>query len=177
MRTVKNLVFIAAIIFSCGRAAAQTDSLYASQRALLFADSLLNSFHQNNLIIYTELSYPGVIQYYGGRRNFEEYVRRTKAIQNDVSPERIKLLQMINNTKEWQCVVQKTRESIIDNRRAIIITYMVGQSIDAGKNWTFFDVAFNPVENITFIMPDIFTALLVPQREVVYQKGATVGYN
>lgn len=177
MLTVKNLVLITAIVFSCGRAAAQSDSVYASQRALLFADSLLTSFHHNNLHAYTELSYPGVIQYYGGKRNFEEYIKRTRAVQTDVASERVKLVQLVNKTKEWQCVVQKTRTCIIDNRRAVITTYMVGQSTDAGRSWTFFDVAFNSVSNIAYIMPDIFSALLIPQREVMYETGATAGYN
>ncbi|MBL7697714.1 MAG: hypothetical protein JNK79_06130 [Chitinophagaceae bacterium] len=168
MKTMKNLVILTAVIFSFGSAIAQSDSSFASRRALLFADSLLNSFRTNNLSLYTELSYPGIVEYYGGKKNFEEYLRRAKAVNSDESPDQVRLVQLLNNTNEWQCVIQKTHKGTIDNNKALITTYLVGQSVDKGETWKFFDVAYNSVSNAAYIMPDIFTTLVIPQREVVF---------
>lgn len=162
-----------AIVFVSGTALAQSDSLFASQRALLFADSLLRSYHDSDLTSYTDLSYPGVIEYYGGRKNFVQYVNRSKAIQAAELREEVRLVQLVSNAVEWQCVVQKVSENIVDNRKASIITYLIGQSTDNGRSWTFFDVATNPVRNVSDIMPDVFDTLIIPQREVVFVHTTT----
>jgi hypothetical protein len=170
------LLFAACFISVAGNA--QSDSALASQRALIFADSMVNAFRFNNLDVYTELSYAGVIKYYGGKKNFGEYLRRARAINESElqeQPEQIKLLQLVNDISEWQCVIQKTRETSIDGRKATIISYLVGQSKDDGRNWKFFDVAFNSVENVIYIMPDIFDTLAIPQRKVVYEKTGIAG--
>jgi hypothetical protein len=109
------------------------------------------------------------VKYYGGNKNFREYVQRTRAMNNSESAENIKLLQILNNINEWQCVVQKTSQATIDGRKAKIITYLVGQSTDEGQNWKFFDVAFNSIENLVYIMPDIFNTLSIPQRQVIFE--------
>lgn len=168
MTAVKNLVIFTIIIFSFGSAVAQSDTSFASQRALLFADSLLKSFHNSDLNVYTDLSYPGIVEYYGGKKNFEEYLRRARTVNSYESPEQVRMLQILNNTNEWQCVIQKKHEATIDNNKAIITTYLVGQSVDKGRSWKFFDVAYNSVSNIAYIMPDIFDTLVIPQREVVF---------
>lgn len=175
MKAVKTLAIFAALIYSCACVNAQS-AANPSQRALMFADSLLQSFHLNNLERYTDLSYPGIVQYYGGKKNFEEYVRRTRAVQtvDETSPEQVKVIQILNSTNEWQCVIEKTRKTVIDNKKAMITSYLVGQSKDEGQSWTFFDVAFNSVDNIAYIMPDIFETLSIPQRQVVYETNGVV---
>lgn len=165
---MKNLVLILAVFFYYGTATAQSDSSIVSQRALVFADSLLRSFHQPDLTSYTNLSYPGVVQYYGGKKNFQEFVSRSKAILHHDSHEQVEMMQLLQDAHEWQCVIRKTAETTVDSRQAAIITYMVGQSVDNGESWKFFDVASNPVNNISYIMPDIFGSLTIPQREVVF---------
>ena len=175
MKAVKTLVFITALFFSFNHLQAQSNADSASKRAILFADSLLKSFRTGNFNQYTELSYPGVISYYGGRKNFTEYVQRSKTIHPDIMSENLKLVQIINDIAEWQCVVEKTTESMIDGKKARIISYMVGQSKDEGQNWKFFDVALNSVDNVVYIMPDIFNTLSIPQRQVVYVKNNVKG--
>lgn len=168
MKTLRSLVVLGALAILSGSAIAQSDSTFASRRALMFADSLLASFRQSNIALYTDLSYPGIVQYYGGKKNFEEYLKRTIATTPSYATEYVSIVQLVNNTNEWQCVIQKTRDAMIDDRRATITTYMVGQSVDNGRSWKFFDVPFNPANNIVYIMPDIFSSLVIPRREVVF---------
>ena len=174
MKAFKTFVFLAALFFSIN-IQAQSNTEVVSERAILFADSLLKSFRSGNFNQYTELSYPGVISYYGGKKSFTEYVQRSRTILHDMMAENLKVVQIINDITEWQCVVEKTTESTIDGKKAQIISYMVGQSKDKGQNWKFFDVAFNSVDNIVYIMPDIFNTLSIPQRQVVYVKNNVKG--
>lgn len=175
MKAVKTLILFTALLFSFINSKAQTNTAVASEKAILFADSLLKSFRSGNFVQYTELSYPGVISYYGGKKNFSEYIQRARFIHSNIVSENLKLVQILNDISEWQCVVEKTSESLIDGKKAQIISYMVGQSIDEGLNWKFFDVAFNSVGNLVYIMPDIFSALTIPQRQVVYVKNNVAG--
>jgi len=71
------------------------------------------------------------------------------------------------NANEWQCVVRKSRETFVDGKKALVISYMIGQSTDGAKSWTYFDVAYNSVENVAYIMPDISGELYIPQRQVI----------
>jgi hypothetical protein len=72
MKALKGFLLLTAT-FTVSAINAQSDSSAASQRALMFADSLVAAFRFNNLDVYTDLSYAGVIKYYGGKKNFNEY--------------------------------------------------------------------------------------------------------
>lgn len=172
MKAMKTLFFIFSL-FTVAVSHAQFDTVVASQRALIFADSLLNAFRYNNSDEYASLSYPGVIKYYGGIKGFEDYVQRAREMNTGITQEakeKTEIIQILNHVRECQCVVRKTRETLIDGKKAFIISYMVGQSKDEGQTWRYFDVAFNSVENVIYIMPDIFDALAIPQRQVIFGK-------
>jgi len=169
---MKAFVFLAAVSFTSVSIHAQTLNTVATEHAIRFADSFVKSFRYNHLDSYVDLSYPGAVTYYGGQKNFREYIQRARIINtgDTVASEKIQLIQILNQDSEWQCVVKKTLETMIEGKKATIVSYLVGQSKDNGLNWTFFDVALNSVDNIVYIMPDIFDTLDVPQRQVVFEK-------
>ena len=167
MKTLRLFFFLCAVSLCCKNLQAQTSS--PSESAIIYADSFLNSFRNNDISQYTDLSYPGVITYYGGSKNFREYVQRVRALSNTGSPENLMLIQIVHDVSELQCVIKKTRETTLDGRKAQIISYMVGQSKDDGQSWKFFDVAQNSPGNLAYIMPDISEKLTVPQREVIFE--------
>ncbi len=172
-------MFVLIILLTCSSgAAAQSDTAFAGRRALVFADSLIQAFHSSHWAHYLELSYPGVVHYYGGKQGFLEYLRRSRAVTGDLpeeKPEKIELVQLHSDRNEWQCVVRKTRNTRIDDRPADVISYMVGQSKDGGRNWKYFDVAYNSAENVIYIMPDIFSTLTIPRRQIIFlQNNAKV---
>ena len=175
MKAILTFVFAGTLCFTMNRVNAQSNNTTASERAIIFADSLLQSFRHNNLDQYTNLSYPGVVSYYGGNKNFREFVQRARAINSDASSEHLRLVQILNSTNEWQCVVEKNSVTTIDGKKAHIISYLVGQSKDEGQSWTFFDVAFNSVDNLVYIMPDIFDRLSVPQRQIQFDNNSNSG--
>lgn len=169
--TLKTVVFSMILGCSVHAAKAQHDPSLVKQQALKFADSLINAFRYNNFDEYINISYPGVIKYYGGKHQFKEYITRARTIVSDAGVENIELLQLENNDREWQCVIKKTRAATIDNKPATVVSYLVGQSKDDGLNWKYFDVAFNSVQNIIYIMPDVFDNLAIPQRQIVFAKN------
>jgi hypothetical protein len=166
MKTLFFILFLYAVPVSIS---AQSTRAIVAQRALAYADSLLNAFQNNRSGQYTEMSYPGVITYYGGIRNYQQYVERARAL-SDSAHEKTEIAQLLNNNNEWQCVIKKTHPRIIDGKKAYIVSYLVGQSIDSGMTWKYFDVAFNSVANIAYIMPDKFESLTIPQRQVIFEK-------
>lgn len=177
---MKTAVFLLAIACAALPASAQSDTSFATRRAILFADSLDNAFRYNEWNEYVNLSYPGVVRYYGGNDGFREYIRRARSVNSSIvgeEKEEIELLQIVNEMKEWQCVVKKMRETIIDGRKAEVISYMVGQSKDEGRSWKYFDVAYNSAENVVYIMPDISDKLLIPQRQIIFEKDQLVKKN
>lgn len=175
MKTLRLLVLLFLLYTPCVQLKAQADTSLSAQRALLFADSLLNAFRCNNLNQYIALSYPGIIKYYGGKNSFLEFVQRARMMvgssTRQAMHEKIAIIQLQRHSLEWQCVVRKTAETLIDGRKAQVVSYMVGQSTDDGLSWTYFDVALNSVEHLIYIMPDIFDTLSIPQRQVIFEKN------
>jgi hypothetical protein len=173
MKALKPLApfFIFLLAFSSSNGQSNLDN--PSHRALVYADSLLNAFRNNELNQYIDMSYPGIISYYGGKKNFQDYIERERTVitsDNESTPEKIELMQIQKEKDEWQCVIKKTTKTNIDGKKAFIISYLVGQSTDEGQTWKYFDVAINSVENIGYIMPDIFNTLSIPQRQVIFEK-------
>ena len=166
MKTVRLFFLLGAVLFC--RQSLQAQILSPSETAIIYADSFLNSFKNNDIAQYADLSYPGVITYYGGNKNFREYVQRARTLNNAGISENLMLVQIVHDVAELQCVIKKTSETTIDGRKAQIISYMIGQSKDNGQSWKFIDVAQNSPGNLVYIMPDISERLTVPQRQVIF---------
>lgn len=166
MKSLKYIL-ITALFYSTSINAQQP-----ADHALKSVDSLLNAYRSNQFSLYLDLTYPGVVKYYGGTKNFLEFVERNKELEQQyVGNDKLHVVQIADDANEWQCVIQRTHETVIDGKQASIISYMVGQSLDNGNSWKFVDVALNSVANLSYIMPDIFNNLSIPSREVVYGKS------
>ncbi len=166
--TCQILLSFLFLLFNNTSIKAQSDTDFVSKRALLFADSLIKSFHNSNFADYLNISYPGVVKYYGGKHRFTEYVRQERTLR-EYFGEQLELTQLINEKQEWQCVMKKINEQVINGKNAMVISYLVGQSKDEGKTWKYIDVAYNPVSNIREIMPDIFDNINIPGRQIIFQ--------
>lgn len=148
----------------------QPDIPRAGHNALNVADSLIQAFRCEQWTDYLNLTCPGMVNYYGGRKGFLEYLRRSRSLAGDLEAQSmaIELVQLHQDNHEWQCVIRKSRDTRIDDRPARVISYMVGQSTDGGRNWKYVDIAHNSRESLGYIMPDIFSALVIPQRQIVF---------
>lgn len=166
MKIFRASVFFLTVLICVNNTQAQSSS--SAEKAIVFADSFLTSFRNNDLEQYTNLSYPGVITYYGGNKNFREYVERARILSKTGVSDNITLVQIVNDVSELQCVIRKTSEATIDGKKARIVSYLIGQSKDDGACWKFVDVAQSSPGNLVYIMPDISGKLDVPQREIIF---------
>jgi len=172
MKTLKTLVFFMAVCTISYSSQAQSLTDKASQRALVCAESMLNALHSSNWTGYMAMTYPGMVKYYGGIEGFREYMRRSGSENTGNQPahDKMEIIQIDNQNNEWQCVIRRSRETNVDGQKAVIISYMVGQSTDEANTWKYVDVAFNSSENLVYIMPDVFASLSIPLRQVIYEK-------
>jgi len=177
MKTLKSTVFLLLFIASALSIRAQRTTDVISSRALLYADSMISAFAAGELNKYIDMSYPGVVSYYGGMNTYSNFVQRAFQMHpGSADSNKTELLQVVKtNRKEWQSLVRKTTETIIDNKKAFVISYMVGRSENNGASWRYVDVALNPVENLVFIMPDISAELLVPKRQIIFTDDQVAG--
>jgi hypothetical protein len=135
-----------------------------------FADSLVTAFRFENWDTYFKLSNQNVVKYYGGQSGYMNFTRKSfeasKAIIKE-NPESLTILQLENDINQWQAVLSRHRMYELDGKITTTTTYLIGQSKDDGETWKFFDMGFNPPENVIYMMPDVFPMLTIPQRKVV----------
>ncbi|AXY78062.1 hypothetical protein D3H65_30505 [Paraflavitalea soli] len=151
--------------------AQESDTAIATRNALKYADSIVKANFYQDWKTFMDLSCPTAIKYYGGPVQFKErvvliYFRNEPKLEE--KPETIRILEMRNEINEWQCVVEKVRNTFINDKKAIITSYLIGQSLDAGETWKFIDVSHNSMESVAYLLPGIFDKLTIPLSTTVY---------
>ena len=146
---------------------AQPDTTKIIQKALLFADSLVKADAYETWPVYADLIIPSVIKYYGGKDGYIEYIQKGRAHRISTEVEDAPLLKpmhLLTENEEWQCVIEESWYIHRDDKKIHIITYLVGQSKDGGETWRLFDVGYNKVAIIIYLMPDVFADLPIPEH-------------
>jgi hypothetical protein len=155
-----------------GQPLPESDTAIATRQALRFADSLVKAEFYTDWTTYMALTNPSAIKYYGGKDGFKDHVV-TLHFRNeprpDEKPEKINMISILNDIDTWQCVIEKDREYIDQSRGKVkILTYLVGESTDAGANWKFVDASQNSLENFNVVMPTVFGTLGIPESKTIY---------
>lgn len=151
--------------------AQESDTAIATRNALKYADSLVKANFYQDWKTFMDLSCPTAIKYYGGPVQFKErvvliYFRNEPKLEE--KPETVRVIGMLNEIDQWQCVVEKVRNTFINDKKAVITSYLVGQSLDAGETWKFIDLSHNSMESVAYLLPNIFDKLAIPLGKTVY---------
>lgn len=151
--------------------AQESDTAIATRNALKYADSIVKANFYQDWKTFMDLSCPTAIKYYGGPVQFKErvvliYFRNEPKLEE--KPETVRVIGMLNEIDQWQCVIEKVRNTFINDKKAIITSYLVGQSLDAGETWKFIDVSHNSMESVAYLLPNIFDKLAIPLGKTVY---------
>jgi hypothetical protein len=151
--------------------AQESDTAIATRNASKYADSIVKANFYQDWKTFMDLSCPTAIKYYGGPVQFKErvvliYFRNEPKLEE--KPELTRVIEMRNEIDQWQCVVEKVRNTFINDKKAIITTYLVGQSLDAGETWKFIDVSHNSMESVAYLLPNVFDNLAIPLPKTVY---------
>jgi len=167
---------LAAILFLSLTAqdAFSQDSAKIKENALLFADSLIKTDVYQNWSVYADLAPASVLKYYGGKDGFianaQKIHPRTVSSFDLDYPER-KIIALMARENQWQCVIWESRHiTRDDNKKYHLVTYLLGQSNDDGETWRIFDVAYNSVANVIYMMPDVMGELPIPQPYIISEE-------
>ena len=149
----------------------ESDSAIASKHALRFADSLVKANFYADWPTYLNLSMQSAMKYYGGKDAFKDHVvmiHYRNEPTADEKPESLRLVTLQNDTENWQCVIEKVRETFdVNHGKTKAYTYLVGESSDNGLSWKFLDISHNSLENVINLMPTIMGTLPIPESKTV----------
>ena len=169
MKTLRLLMTGLVICLTQWSASAQPDTAKIMQNALSYADSMVKADAYETWPVYADLVVPSVIKYYGGKDGYIEHVQqgRTHRVSSEVEDAPVLTpLHLLTENEEWQCVIQESGYIHNDGKKIHIVTYFVGQSKDGGVTWHLFDVGYNKVASIIYMMPDVFGDLPIPEHVV-----------
>jgi len=174
MRTIVSLTVILTLFVAIPTVLSQPDTVKINERALLFADSLIKTDAYNNEGVYADLAPASVWKFYGGKDGFIGHFRkihpRTVSGNDENYPER-QVITLMTKDDQWQCVVRVSRYiHRADLKKYHLVTYLVGQSRDEGETWRFFDVSYNSVANVIYLMPDVMGDLPIPQPYIISEE-------
>ena len=161
---------------------AQPDSAKITQKALLFADSLLKTDSYETWNTYANLAPASIIKFYGGKDGYIEHVKklrgRVRSEQAEDDPQ-LKMLNLMVRDEQWQCNIRMSRWFHKEGVKYHLVTYLIGQSKDEGESWRFFDVSYNKVANIIYMFPEVNgdmpiedATIVSEEQEIAAQKKA-----
>ena len=174
MKTIKPLAVILTLFVTIPTAFSQPDTVKIKERALFFADSLIKTDAYNTWSTYADLAPLSVWKHYGGKDGFIEHIlkihARTVSSIGDEPAAEIKVLSLMPKDDQWQCVVRESRYIHREDKRYHIVTYLLGQSKDEGETWRLFDISYNSVANIIYLMPDVTGELPIPEPYIISEE-------
>ena len=174
MRTIITLTVIMTLFAAIPTVLSQPDTVKIKERALFFSDSLIKTDAYKSWSDYADLAPSSVWKYYGGKDGFIEHFKkihpRTVSGIDENCPER-EVITLMTKDDQWQCVIRVSRYiHREDLKKYHIVTYLLGQSRDEGETWRLFDVSYNSVANIIYLMPDVLGDLPIPQPFIISEE-------
>ena len=129
------------------------------------ADSMLAAFRRQDWQTFARYNHPAMMKMMGGPDKFVFFIKEQMKHIPDTAVKKIgagNILQVIKTENDHQCVVEQHMHMRLEGIDINTITYLVGESLDGGKNWTFFDASSNGLVTPKDIKPDISAELTIP---------------
>jgi hypothetical protein len=76
-----------------------------------------------------------------------------------------KILQVVKTDQDHQCVVEQNMLMEMQGMRLSSTTYLVGESLNGGKSWTFFDASTGGAVKPTDLKPNLSPEIKVPEKK------------
>ncbi|HWB90797.1 MAG TPA: hypothetical protein VG605_03055 [Puia sp.] len=170
---IRTILSVCTFLMAALAGSAQPDTAKISKNALAYADSLVKADAFGNWSSYADLAPASVIKYYGGKDGFITHVsvcrlKTTSEIQ-EAAPE-LRLITLETRKEQWQCEIRLSRYFHKEDKQFHLITYLIGQSLDEGETWKYFDVSYNSVANIIYMFPDIMDDIAINEPAVLSQE-------
>ncbi len=132
------------------------------------ADSMMATFKRQDWHAYSKYNHPAMTQMMGGENNFVSFIQEQMKHIPDTAIKRIgvgNILQVVKTDKDQQCVVEQNMHLQLDSIDIKTTSYLVGESLDAGKTWTFFDASSSGLVTPKTIKPDLSADLKIPEQK------------
>jgi len=169
MRIFIALLLIANTILSCKQNSTNSTRTAANEteeNIYRSADSMMAAFKRRDWVAFTKYNHPTMEKMMGGPQAFAAFIgEQMKQIPDTAikSLEPGKILQVIKTDKDQQCVVEQNMEMHLNGTKISNTTYLVGESLDGGKSWTFFDASTG--RSPKDIKADISPELKIPEKK------------
>lgn len=151
------------------------DTVKIKERALIFADSLIKTDKYLDWSAYADLAPLSVLKHFGGKDGFIDHIQKIRprtvsALGDEEAPE-VKVITLMTYEQQWQCVIRISRYiHRDDNKKYHIVTYFLGQSKDEGENWKVFDLSYDRVANVIYLLPDVIGDLPIPEPYIISEE-------
>jgi hypothetical protein len=171
MKPFITTILVILALSATSEAFSQTDTVKVKQRALFFADSLIQADMYKNWSTYADLAPASVLKHYGGKDPFIEHIqklypRTVSSLGGEPDPE-VGLITLMEKDNQWQCVIRESRYIHHEYKKYHLVTYFLGQSKDEGETWRIFDLSYNKVANVIYMMPDVNLDLPIPEPYII----------
>lgn len=136
------------------------------------ADSMMAAFKRHDYKTFAKYNHPAMTKIMGGPEAFALFIAQQMKQIPDTAIKRVdigKILQIVKTGKDMQCVIEQHMVMEMEGNRIKQTSYIVGESLDTGKNWTFFDASVSSLSP-TKIKPDLSPQLIIPPQKKVIEK-------
>ncbi len=130
-------------------------------------DSMMAAFKRKDYKKFTSYQHPNMTKMMGGPEPFASFIdlqmkQLPKAVVKDIRFG--KILQVVKTERDMQCLVEQNLQMEAEGLNLDRTTYLVGESLDGGKIWTFFDATVKSRLLPKDIKPDISPELKIPAK-------------
>jgi hypothetical protein len=128
-------------------------------------DSMLAAFKRKDWVTFVKYNHPNMTSRMGGPEAFASFISVQMKQIPDSTIQSItigKILQVVKTAKDEQCVVEQNMKMEQHGTTLDKTTYLVGESLDNGETWTFFDASTKTGLLPKDIKPDISNELQIP---------------
>jgi hypothetical protein len=132
------------------------------------ADSMLAAFKGKDWTTFAQYSHPAMIKMLGGQDAFVKLITAQMQQIPDTAVKSIgitKILQVVKTDQDQQCVVEQNMLMELSGMRITSTTYLVGESLNGGKSWTFFDASNGSVVKPKDLKPNLSPEIKVPEKK------------
>jgi hypothetical protein len=132
------------------------------------ADSMMTAFKNRDWPTFVRFNHPAMTNLMGGTENFISFIQVQMKQIPDTAVKYIgtgNILQVVKTDKDQQCVVEQNMKMVLDSIQITSTSYLVGESVDDGKTWKFFDASNSGLITAKDIKPNLSTELKIPAKK------------
>ncbi|WP_207495140.1 hypothetical protein [Aridibaculum aurantiacum] len=132
------------------------------------ADSMMTAFKRQDWQTFASYNHPAMMRMMGGAENFVFFIKEQMKHIPDTAIKVMaagNILQVVKTETDHQCVLEQHMHMLLEGININTTTYLVGESVDEGKNWTFFDASSNGLVTPKDIKPNLSNELNIPAQK------------